>query len=86
MHCVPTHDIIHPIKSPHQGNGQKRKDKTMPKEDDRHLGRRENIWFPFDEHDAMLKAMEALKEQNKSNFIRSAVRNFIDALNAQKGK
>ena len=58
----------------------------MPKEDDRHLGRRENIWFPFDEHDAMLKAMEALKEQNKSNFIRSAVRNFIDALNAQKGK
>lgn len=58
----------------------------MPKEDDRHVGKRENIWFPFDEHAAMLKAMEELKEQNKSNFIRSAVRNFINALNEQKGK
>ncbi len=52
----------------------------MAKEDDRHLGRRENVWFPFDEHAAMLAAMETIKETNKSNFIRSAVRNFIDAL------
>ena len=58
----------------------------MPKEDDRHVGKRETIWFPFDEHAAMLKAMEELKEQNKSNFIRSAVKNFINALNEQKGK
>ena len=56
----------------------------MPKQEDRHLGKRENIWFPFDEHEAMLRAMEALKEPNKSNFIRSAVRNFIDAMNEQK--
>ncbi|MBO7687255.1 MAG: hypothetical protein J6V72_12765 [Kiritimatiellae bacterium] len=52
----------------------------MPKEDDRHLGKRENVWFPFDEHAAMLAAMETIKEANKSNFIRSAVRNFIKAL------
>lgn len=56
----------------------------MPKEDDRHLGRRENIWFPFDEHAAMLDAMAALKEPNKSNFIRTAVRNFIEEYNQQK--
>ena len=53
----------------------------MAKEDDRHVGRRENVWFPFDEHAAMLTAMDALKETNKSNFIRSAVRNFIKAIN-----
>lgn len=52
----------------------------MPKEQDRHLGRRENIWFPFEEHAAMLKGMAAIKETNKSVFIRSAVRNFIKAL------
>ena len=49
----------------------------MPKETDRHIGRRENIWFPLDEHQAMLDAMQAIKEPNKSVFIRSAVRNFI---------
>lgn len=58
----------------------------MPKEDDRHTGRRENIWFPIAEHDAMLAAMSALKEPNKSNFIRSAVRNFIKALEERKVK
>ena len=58
----------------------------MPKEDDRHLGKRENIWFPYDEHANMLRAMEELKESNKSNFIRSAVRSFINEHNAkQKG-
>jgi len=56
----------------------------MPKEQDRHLGKRENIWFPFEEHAAMLKGMEAIKESNKSVFIRSAVRNFIKALH-EKG-
>ena len=58
----------------------------MPKEDDRHTGKRENVWFPIEEHDAMLAAMVVLKETNKSNFIRSAVRNFIKALDARKGK
>ena len=56
----------------------------MPKENDRHLGKRENVWFPFAEHEAMLKAMEEIKEPNKSNFIRSAVRNFINEYNEQK--
>lgn len=56
----------------------------MPKKDDRHVGRRENIWFPLEEHQAMVEAMEVLKETNKSNFIRSAVRNFAKAILATK--
>ena len=56
----------------------------MAKEQDRHLGKRENVWFPFEEHAEMLRAMEAIKEPNKSVFIRSAVHNFVKALNAQK--
>lgn len=52
----------------------------MAKSLDRHLGKRENIWFPFDEHAAMTTAMDAIKEKNKSVFIRSAVRNFIKNL------
>ncbi len=52
----------------------------MPNTDDRHRGRRENVWFPVEEHDAMLAAMVAIKESNKSNFIRSAVKNFVAAL------
>ena len=57
----------------------------MPKENDRHLGKRENIWFPYGEHKTMLDAMSELKIDNKSDFIRSAVRSFINAHNAQKG-
>jgi len=55
----------------------------MPKQNDRHLGRRENIWFPFDEHADMLKGMAALKETNKSVFIRTAVKNFLKALKSK---
>ncbi len=56
----------------------------MPKEEDRHIGKRENVWFPYKEHKAMLTAMDAIKETNKSNFIRSAVKNFIDAINEKE--
>lgn len=52
----------------------------MAKNTDRHIGKRENIWFPIDEHERMLDAMGCLKETNKSTFIRTAVRNFIVAL------
>lgn len=55
----------------------------MAKEEDRHAGKRENVWFPFAEHEAMLEAMTTIRETNKSNFIRSAVRNFIKAINEQ---
>ncbi len=58
----------------------------MAKHEDRHIGKRENVWFPIEEHDQMLKAMEALKETNKSTFIRSAVRNFIVALETRNTK
>lgn len=56
----------------------------MKKDQDRHVGKRENVWFPLDEHAAMLEAMAAIKEKNKSVFIRSAVHNFVRALN-EKG-
>lgn len=52
----------------------------MAKEQDRHLGKRENIWFPYEEHAAMLDAMKIIKEKNKSTFIRSAVHNFVKNL------
>ena len=60
--------------------------KNMPKETDRHTGTRENVWFPWPEHEAMLKAMALLHETNKSNFIRSAVRSTIEEINKRKGK
>ena len=52
---------------------------------DRHTGTRENVWFPWKEHEAMLKGMAAIHEPNKSNFIRTAVRNLVAAVLAQKG-
>ena len=52
----------------------------MAKETDRHTGRRENVWFPFKEHAAMLRAMDKIKETNKSVFIRSAVANLAKYL------
>jgi hypothetical protein len=51
----------------------------MAKEQDRHLGIRENIWFPLEEHQAMIAAKDAIKT-TKSEFIRSAVHNFIKML------
>lgn len=48
--------------------------------DDRHRGVRENVWFPFDEHGEMLRGMEAIKETNKSNFIRTAVRYLVKTI------
>ena len=61
----------------------------MAKEEDRHIGRREAVWFPLNEHAAMLAAMAALKEKNKSNFIRSAVRYLAETIqnhNTNKGE
>lgn len=58
----------------------------MAKEDDRHAGKRENIWFPLDEHTAMLNAMAEMKSNNKSDFIRTAVANFITAYHEGVGK
>lgn len=57
----------------------------MAKEPDRHTGTRENIWFPWEEHEQMLKGMNAIHETNKSNFIRSAVHNFVKSIEEQKG-
>lgn len=49
----------------------------MAKSADRHTGTRENIWFPWEEHEKMLEGMKLIHEENKSNFIRSAVRSFV---------
>ena len=47
---------------------------------DRHKGTRENIWFSCGEHKKMLDAMTVVKETNKSNFIRTAVRCFAETI------
>ncbi len=56
----------------------------MAKEEDRHKGTRENIWFPWEEHEHMLQGMELIHETNKSNFIRSAVANFVAEIKTRK--
>lgn len=58
----------------------------MAQKGDRHVGKRENIWFPYDEHAAMLSMMETIKETNKSTFIRTAVHNLIKALEEEMAK
>lgn len=57
----------------------------MPKEQDRHTGKRENVWFPFEENQEMLEAMQIVGADNKSEFIRSAVRSFSKAIKEKKG-
>ena len=49
----------------------------MPKIDDRHKGIRIDTWFSFEEHDEMVKAMSDFRIDNRSDFIRSAVKSFI---------
>lgn len=56
----------------------------MPKEKDRHKGTRENIWFPWNEHEALLKGVAALNS-SKSEFIRTAVRNLVEEIELKKG-
>lgn len=58
----------------------------MPKQEDRHTGARMNLWFPWNEHEAMLEGMAIIHETNKSNFIRSAVKNFVKEIKNRKGK
>jgi hypothetical protein len=57
---------------------------TNRKTVDRHVGKRENIWFPPDEHAAMLEGMALSKENNKSLFIRSAVRKYLQEIKENK--
>ena len=56
----------------------------MAKEEDRHQGRRENVWFPWNEHERMLKGMAKIHETNKSVFIRTAVSNFVREIEKRK--
>lgn len=53
---------------------------------DRHTGIRVDMWFDGDEHQDMLDTMSELKMDNKSDFIRSAVRTFIEAYREQKAE
>ncbi len=56
----------------------------MAKEEDRHTGTRENVWFPWDEHERMLEGMRRLGMSNKSEFIRTAVHNFVKFVNSEE--
>lgn len=53
----------------------------MARHKDRHIGRRENIWFPTEDHERMLAAMRSCGEPNKSVFVRAAIAYYISALN-----
>lgn len=48
----------------------------MASQNDRHTGQRVDTWFPKEEHDEMLKAMQVLHMTNRSEFVRTAVKNF----------
>ncbi|MDD6029807.1 MAG: hypothetical protein PUE68_03215 [Kiritimatiellae bacterium] len=57
------------------------------KSEDRHTGVRENLYFPYQEHQNMLEAMAIIHEPNKSNFIRSAVKSLAEYIKQnQKGE
>ena len=47
---------------------------------DRHLGRRMEFYIPDKEYDAMMAGMAAIRETNKSVFVRSAIKSFCDFL------
>lgn len=49
----------------------------MARYEEKHIGRRENVWFPKAEHEKMLTEMSAAKETNKSSFVRAAVRAYV---------
>ena len=53
----------------------------MARHEDRHVGRRENVWFNAEDHERMLASMREMGATNKSDFIRAAVANYISALN-----
>lgn len=52
----------------------------MARREDRHVGRRENVWFSTAEHDALLVATKASGAESKSAFVRAAVAHYISAL------
>ena len=53
----------------------------MARHEDRHVGRRENVWFTDEDHERMLASMREMGATNKSDFIRAAVAHYISALN-----
>ena len=53
----------------------------MARHVDRHIGRRENVWFAAEDHEQMLASMREMRATNKSDFIRAAVAHYISALN-----
>lgn len=52
----------------------------MARHEDRHVGRRENVWFTDEDHERMLASMREMRATNKSDFIRAAVAHYISAL------
>lgn len=52
----------------------------------RHLGRRVEFYIPDKEFDDMMAGMAAIKETNKSVFVRSAIKSFCDFLKTKEEK
>ncbi len=53
----------------------------MARHEDRHVGRRENVWFTAEDHERMLAATRSCGEPNKSVFVRAAVASYISITN-----
>ena len=53
---------------------------------DRHLGRRVEFYIPDKEYDAMMAGMAAIRETNKSVFVRSAIKSFCDFQKSKEEK
>ncbi len=52
----------------------------------RHLGRRVEFYIPDNEFDAMQAGMAAIRETNKSVFVRSAIKSFCDYIEKKQEK
>ena len=52
--------------------------------ENRHLGRRVELYMPDAEYDEMLEVMAMMKINNKSDFIRSSVKTYCDYQKSKK--
>lgn len=52
--------------------------------ENRHLGRRVELYMPDSEYTDMLEVMSAMHMDNKSDFIRSSIKSYCDYQKAKK--
>jgi hypothetical protein len=52
--------------------------------ENRHLGRRVELYMPDSEYTDMLEVMSAMRIDNKSDFIRSSIKSYCEYQTAKK--